>query len=101
MLGLWEQSSMPMSMQLHVAFSVSLDEALAAPERLLAHGVAPLSFSGEETREPSVIGWMPAASLFFRDPDDHHLEYVAMLEGPSRPDFGIAPWSQWQDQETA
>ena len=95
MLGLWEQGSMPMAMRLHVAFSVSLAEVLAAPARLAAHGVEPLSFFGEPTEEPSAIGWMPAAALYFRDPDGHSLEYLAMLDGPSRPELGIVPWAEW------
>jgi lactoylglutathione lyase len=97
MLGLWEQGSMPMGMQLHVAFAVSLEEVLAAPARLSGHGVEPLSFFGRPTEEPSAIGWMPAAALYFRDPDGHSLEYLAMLEGPSRPELGIVPWSEWAD----
>jgi lactoylglutathione lyase len=31
------------------------------------------------TAEPSVIGWMPAAAVYFRDPDGHLLEYLPML----------------------
>ena len=58
-------------------------------------GVAPLSFFGTDTTEPSVIGWMPAAAVYFRDPDGHMLEYLAMLDAPPRPDRGILPWSQW------
>ena len=53
-----------------------------------------LSFFGEPTSEPSVIGWMPAAAIYFRDPDGHMLEYLAMLEGPPRPELGIVAWSQ-------
>ena len=95
MLGLWEQGSMPMAMRLHVAFTVSLAEILAAPERLAAHGVEPRSFFGQPTGEPSVIGWMPAAAVYFRDPDDHQLEYLTMLEGPARIELGVVPWSEW------
>ncbi|MGB0096531.1 MAG: VOC family protein [Solirubrobacteraceae bacterium] len=93
MLGLWSIGSAPMSMQLHIAFAMALDDVLAAPERLLAQGIQPLSFFGEPADEPSVIGWMPAAALYFRDPDGHMLEYLAMLNGPSRPELGIVPWS--------
>jgi lactoylglutathione lyase len=95
MLGLWELGSAPMGMELHVAFEVSLEDVLAAPPQLRAQGVTPLSFFGEETDEPSVIGWMPAAAVYFRDPDGHQLEFLAMLAGESRPDLGIVPWSQW------
>jgi lactoylglutathione lyase len=95
MLGLWSLGSMPMSLSLHLAFAVDLDELLAAPQRLHAHGVQPLSFYGQPTEEPSAIGWMPAAALYFRDPDGHMLEYLAMLDEPPRPERGIVPWSDW------
>ena len=94
MLGLWSIGSAPMGMQLHIAFVMSLADVLAAPERLVAQRIQPLSFFGEPADEPSVIGWMPAAAIYFRDPDGHLLEYLAMLEGPARPELGIVPWSQ-------
>jgi lactoylglutathione lyase len=96
MLGLWSIGSAPMTMRLHIAFSTELDDLLAAPERLRGQGVEPLSFFGEPTDEPTVIGWMPAATLYFRDPDGHMLEYLTMLDEPGRPDAGIIPWSQWR-----
>jgi lactoylglutathione lyase len=94
MLGLWSIGSAPMGMQLHIAFDMALVDVLAAPERLRTHGIQSLSFFGEPASEPSVIGWMPAAAVYFRDPDGHMLEYLAMLEGPSRPELGVVPWSQ-------
>jgi lactoylglutathione lyase len=95
MLGLWTLGSAPMGLSLHVAFSASLDDVLHACDRLRSQGITPLSFFGTETTEPSVIGWMPAAAVYFRDPDGHLLEYLAMLDEQPRPDLGIAPWSQW------
>jgi lactoylglutathione lyase len=94
MLGLWSIGSAPMNMQLHLAFDVALDDVLAAPAALRERGVQPLSFFAEPADEPSVIGWMPAAAAYFRDPDGHLLEYLAMLDGPARPELGIVPWSQ-------
>jgi lactoylglutathione lyase len=94
MLGLWSIGSAPMGMQLHIAFEMSLSDVLTAPKHLSGHGIQPLSFFGEPTDEPSVIGWMPAAAVYFRDPDGHLLEYLAMLEGPARPELGMVPWSQ-------
>jgi lactoylglutathione lyase len=96
MLGLWSLGSAPLGLQLHLAFTVAVDEVLRAPEHLRAKGVTPLSFFGEEADEPSVIGWMPAAAVYFRDPDGHQLEYLAMLEGPPRPEAGIVPWSEFE-----
>jgi lactoylglutathione lyase len=95
MLGLWAQGSAPMGMRLHVAFAVKLEELLDAPAALTAHGVTPRSFFGEEADEPSVIGWMPAAAVYFQDPDGHSLEYLAMLDEPAWPDAGITTWSRW------
>ena len=95
MLGLWSMGSMPMALSLHVAFSVSLQDVRDAPARLRALQVAPLSFFGADTDEPSVIGWMPAAAVYFKDPDGHLLEYLAMLDESPRPDAGIVSWSEW------
>ena len=66
-----------------------------APEALAAAGLTPRSFVREETAEPSVIGWMPAAAVYFEDPDGHVLEYLAMLDEPPRPEAGVVPWSEW------
>lgn len=84
-----------MGLSLHVAFKASLEDVIGACERLRARGVTPLSFFGTETDEPSVIGWMPAAAVYLRDPDGHLLEYLAMLDENPRPERGIVPWSKW------
>jgi len=95
MLGLWSLGTAPMGMRLHVAFATPLEEVLRAPDALAAAGVVPLSFFREETREPSVIGWMPAAAVYFEDPDGHMLEFLAMLAEPARPEAGVVTWSEW------
>ena len=55
-----------------------------------------------------MIGWMPAASVFFHDRDGHLLEYLAMLPHVPRPQASIVPYSDWTanwareaDQESA
>ena len=95
MLGLWSLGSMPMDLNLHVAYDAELDDVLDSSSRLRALGVSPLSFFGQEADEPTVIGWMPAATQYFRDPDGHLLEYLAMLDEKPRADLGIVPWSEW------
>jgi len=95
MLGLWSLGSAPLGLSLHIALKVSLRDLLTACDGLRSNGVTPLSFFGTETTEPSVIGWMPAAAVYFRDPDGHLVEYLAMLEEPARADRGIVPWSDW------
>lgn len=96
MLGVWESGTGPQRMGLHVAFRLNLDDVLAAPERLKAAGVTPLDFWDGETAEPSVFAWMPAASVFFRDPDGHLLEFLAILDGPGQPEEGVVRWSDWR-----
>ena len=95
MLGLWSLGSMPMGLSLHIALEASLEDILAACDGLRSNGVTPLSFFGAETSEPSVIGWMPAAAVYFRDPDGHSIEYLAMLDEPPRAERGIVSWSDW------
>jgi lactoylglutathione lyase len=95
MLGLWSLGSAPLGLALHVAFGAVLEDVLAAGHRLRSAGVTPLSFFATEADEPSVIAWMPAAAVYFRDPDGHLLELLAMLDEPPRPELGIVPWSEW------
>jgi lactoylglutathione lyase len=95
MLGLWSLGSAPMALSLHIALATSLSAVLGACDALRSEGVTPLSFFGYETTQPSVIGWMPAAAVYFRDPDGHLIEYLAMLDEPPRPDRGIIAWSAW------
>ena len=95
MLGLWSLGSAPVGLSLHLAFKASLDDVLGACDRLRSLSVTPLSFHAIETAEPSVIGWMPAAAVYFRDPDGHLLEYLAMLDEPARRERGIVTWAHW------
>lgn len=96
MLGLWSAGPGPHRTTSHTAFTVSLQDVLVAPAALRAAGVTPLDFDGRETDEPTVFGWMPAASVYFRDPDGHLLEYIAMLPHEPRPECGILPWRIWE-----
>lgn len=96
MLGLWGIGSSVNSLVLHIAFDVALEDVVAAPERLRRHGVTPLSFFGRQTSEPDVLAWMPAAAVYFEDPDGHLLEYLTMLDSEPQPDAGIVPYSEWR-----
>jgi lactoylglutathione lyase len=95
MLGLWESGSGPQRMSLHLAFEVSLDAVLDSPRALQEAGIAPLDLDGNPTSEPVVLGWMPAAAVYFRDPDGNLLEFLSMLKQAPRPDLGVVPWSSW------
>jgi lactoylglutathione lyase len=83
-------------MSLHVAFRVAPADLLRAVEALRDHGIEPLDFAGEPTEEPVVLAWMPAAAVYFRDPDGNLLEYLAMLDEDPAPARGVVPWSLWK-----
>ncbi|MEO6969609.1 MAG: VOC family protein [Chthoniobacterales bacterium] len=97
MLGLWGPSTLygKDAHPCHFAIALSLPELLEAGKRFNSQGITTRNFAGEETAEPSVIGWMPSAQLYFRDPDGHSVEFIALLDDPADPDF-IGPLSVWQ-----
>lgn len=45
-----------------------------------------------------VLAWMPAASLYFRDPDGNLLEFLSMLPEAPQPQLGVIPWSRWNQR---
>lgn len=100
MLGLWGIGSGPQYMRLHVAFAVSLEDAMEAPGRLRDAGVVPRdSGGGAEVSEPIVFPWMPAASVYFDDPDGHSLEYIAMLDDEPMAVLPVMSLSAWRERE--
>ena len=80
MLGLWRAGSAPQTVTQHTAFRASLADVIAAPLALRAAGITPLDFYGRPTDQPIVFGWMPAASVFFRDPDSNLVEVSRYLD---------------------
>jgi lactoylglutathione lyase len=96
MLGLWEVGAVPQRMSLHVAFRANLHDLLEAPERLRAANITPCDFWGKPTEQPVVLAWMPAASLYFNDPDGNLLEFLSMLPVSPQPELGIVSWSEWE-----
>jgi lactoylglutathione lyase len=99
MLGLWEVGSGPQRLSLHIAFRTDLPHLLDAPGRLRAADVVPLDFGEQPTDEPVGLGWMPAASLFFRDPDGNLLELLSMLPESPQPELGVVSWSRWKQRQ--
>lgn len=95
MLGIWETGSAPQRMSGHVAFRVKLEDLLNAAAALRDQGIAPLDFALQPAREPVVLAWMPAASIYFHDPDGNLLEFLAMLDEPAAPERGVVGWSDW------
>lgn len=102
MLGLWGPSTTlgREFHKCHIAFNVSLPELLAAGKRLNGAGIQTQNFAGDKTTEPSVIGWMPSAQLYFRDGDGHSLEFIALLDESPDPGF-VGTFSEWQNRSHA
>jgi lactoylglutathione lyase len=96
MLGLWGAGAGPQQMTLHVAFNAAVADVLGAPAQLEREGITPLGFDGLPTREPVVLAWMPAVSVYFKDPDGHMLELLAMLPDRPRSGLSIVSWSAWR-----
>lgn len=101
MLGLWSIGSAPLRMRLHIAFTVTVAQVEQAPAWLRARGVVPRDGGGGAAiDEPVVFPWMPAASVYFDDPDGHSLEYIALLPDAPRPEMaGIVALSAWRGMQ--
>jgi len=95
MLGLWEKPQAQVWKQ-HLAFAIAPEDMDAAIARLHSHGVATLDFSENESSAPFVFGWSPAMAIYFHDPDGHLLEFIAPLNEPPRPEFGIDSLEAWR-----
>ncbi len=96
MLGLWSIGTAPLFMRLHIAFETELEQVIASIDRLREAGLSPRSGDGAPIQEPVVLCWMPAASVYFDDPDGHSLEFICMLHDRPRPELGMIPLSDWR-----
>jgi lactoylglutathione lyase len=96
MLGLWAVGTAPLFMRLHIAFETSLEQVIASISRLREAGLSPRSGDGAPIEEPVVGCWMPAASVYFDDPDGHSLEFICMLNDRPRPELGRISLSDWR-----
>jgi lactoylglutathione lyase len=76
---------------------VSIEDAIASIAALNDAGLRPESGIGEVISEPEVIPWIPSASVYFKDPDGHSLEYIAMLPDAPAPRMDRMPLSKWRD----
>lgn len=97
MLGLWGPDTVygREPHKCHLAFAMSLPELQTAIDGLRRHQIICRNFAGEVTTEPSVIGWMPSAQIYFEDPDGHSLEFISLLDDSPEPKF-IGSLSAWQ-----
>ena len=102
MLGLYQVDAVihRSPAEYHISFRVAEAQADTMVAWLRARGIepfhpphAPIQGSVDE---PIVHGWMPAAAVFFKNPDGHLLELIADLNDPPRPDFLYRPLSEWR-----
>jgi lactoylglutathione lyase len=103
MLGLWSIHSSPVRLRLHIAFSVTLEAVIRSVDALRSRGLVPRDGGGgPEINEPVVFPWMPAASVYFDDPDGHSLEYISILPDDPQPDLpGTVALSEWNSMTPA
>lgn len=93
MLGLWERAHIRTQ---HCAFEVALPDMPGVVRQLARSGVALRDFFQRPTTMPSVFGFIPAASIYFDDPDGHVLELIAPIpDTTARPDLGVLTWTEW------
>lgn len=101
MIGLWGASTgygrlNGVIAPCHLAFAVTLDQLQSAIEKLNERGIETRGFGGNLTREPSVIGWMPSAQFYFRDPDGHAMEFSGLLADRPSADF-VGTYAEWKE----
>lgn len=98
MLGLWSIHSSPIRLRLHIAFQTELEQVVRSVQVLRSKGIVPRNGGGGPERdEPVVFPWMPAASVYFDDPDGHSLEYISLLPDAARPDLpGTGELPEWR-----
>jgi len=102
MLGLWEappwvlDATSNIVRTQHIAFAVSLEDMDRAIQHL-TNRIELRNFYDEITNEPSVFGWMPAASIYFHDVDGHLLELIARIDHEPAPEIGIVSLSEWNE----
>ena len=95
MLGLWEKPKAEIEIR-HFAFRSDVEDVLYKSVDLLKErNLHPYNFLKDGTDRPMVFAWMPAVAIYFNDPDGNVLEFIAVLEGKSRPELGVISYEEW------
>lgn len=101
-LGLWEKppwvsetNARDQIVTQHFAFEIDLADLGRVVAGVKQRGIEFRNFFGQTTDIPSVFGWVPAASIYFNDPDRHLLEFIAKLPGKAKPEVGVVSMDEW------
>jgi catechol 2,3-dioxygenase-like lactoylglutathione lyase family enzyme len=94
MLGLWENKRQILPQ--HFAFRSKAHIILETAVPLLkSMHIECYNFLKDGSSKPMVFAWMPAIAIYFRDPDNHELEFISMLPQKPRPELGIISYEEW------
>lgn len=98
MLGIWEKPQKEILNQ-HFAFRCDIDDVVNLSLKYLKERDLKFhNFLNDGTERPMVFAWMPAISIYFNDPDNHSIEFIAMLPGKPKPELGIISFEEWNLQ---
>jgi lactoylglutathione lyase len=95
MLALWLTGEGRAVQKRSFGFQTAPERILRADEWLQERGIQPIAQFGREPVEPIVHPWMPAAAVYFTDPDGNNLKLLAMLPGKPVPMPGVLYHSEW------
>jgi len=99
MLGLWEKPKQEIH-KMHFAFRCDVNDVLYRSVSFLkARNIKPYNFLNDGSETPMVFAWMPAVAIYFEDPDGHELEFIAVLDGVSRPELGVLSFDEWENRK--
>lgn len=99
MLGLWEQKENLQTR--HFAFSSDKEDILNySADYLKTRNLKPYNFLKDGIDKPMVFAWMPALAIYFNDPDGNSLEFISILEGEGKPEWGVISYEDWLNKTT-
>ncbi|MGF7050706.1 catechol-2,3-dioxygenase [Paenibacillus sp. DS2015] len=97
LLGIWEVPEGVEVRKNHFAFGTDIAQLKSAMEWLRERGIQPIQSFGKEPIEAIVHTWMPAAAIYFNDPDGNELEFISWLQDEPR-EIGYVPYlSEWNE----
>lgn len=95
MLAIWQAAPEQPVAKRHLGFQVAVEDLFRAEEWLREKRVPLVSAFGHEPREPIVHPWMPAATVYFEDPDGHSIKLLALLPDEPKRMPGVLYYSEW------